>query len=876
MMAAGRGLRKSTRKKWERVKGSPGHLLICLLLLCTARGHLHAETGEAAWLRYAPLFAEQAKQYEKIAPSLAVLGDSALLRSAEQELHRGFQGMLGKTLASAKDASANGGIILGTVDSIKLVLPDLEIPLIQNDGFWLATRNIGNQNRIIIAGSSDHGALYGAFALLRKIALGQSLENLNLLQQPYAPIRWIDQWDNLDGSIERGYGGRSIFFDSGSVRPDLTRAAEYARLLASVGINGCTVNNVNADPRLLGDGFLPQLERIAEVFRPWGVRLSISVDFSSPKVIGGLDTFDPLDARVSQWWSRKVEAIYRQIPDFAGFVVKADSEGRLGPATYGRTPADAANLIARALRPHGGVVFYRAFVYNHHLDWRDPKNDRAKAAYDNFHPLDGKFDENVVIQIKNGPIDFQVREPVSPLFSGLEKTNEAIELQITQEYLGQGRHLVFLPTMWKEVLDFDLHAGGRLTLTKDIVAGRTFHRPAGGFVGVANVGMDANWLGHPLAMANLYGFARLAWDPNLTAGAIAEEWTRLTFGSDPETVRIVAAMQLASWRIYENYTGPLGAGTLTNIVGPHYGPGIESSERNGWGQWHRADHEGVGMDRTVATGTGFVAQYSPKVGSMYESLQSTPDELLLFFHHVPYGYVLHSGKTVIQHIYDSHYEGAEEAEWLVRQWQKLKGRIDDERYAETLRRLQYQSGHAIVWRDAICSWFLRTSGIPDAKGRAGHFPDRIEAESMHLNGYEPVDVIPWETASAGKAVQCPPASHVCDAVYKFARPTGRYEVDIEYFDIPAGQAKFRVFIGDHVVDEWTGDDHLPARKLDGNSSTRKRITGLILHRGDEIRIEGTPDANDPAALDYVEIHPAGKDAAKHFPRAGTPDFRAGA
>jgi alpha-glucuronidase len=648
------------------------------------------------------------------------------------------------------------------------------------------------------------------------------------------------------------------------VRADLTRAAESARLLASIGIDGCTVNNVNANPHVLDDNFIPQLARIAEVFRPWGVRLSISVDFSSPKVIGGLDTFDPLEARVADWWGKRVDAIYRQIPDFAGFVVKADSEGQLGPATYNRTPADAANVIARALKPHGGIVFYRAFVYNHHLDWRDPKADRAKAAYDNFHPLDGKFDDNVVIQIKNGPIDFQVREPVSPLISGLEKTNEALELQITQEYLGQARHLVYLPTMWKEVLDFDLHANGHVTLAKDILAGRTFHRPIGGFVGVANVGMDANWMGHPLAMANLYGFGRLAWNPNLAARTIAEQWTRMTFGSDSEVVNTITDMQMASWHIYENYTGPLGAGTLTNIIGPHYGPGIESSERNGWGQWHRADHNGIGMDRTVATGTGYTAQYSPEVAQMYESLATTPDELLLFFHHVPYTYKLHSRKAVIQHIYDSHYEGAEQAAGLVRSWERLKGRIDDERYTATLSRLEYQSGHAIVWRDAICSWFLRMSGIPDAKARAGYFPNRIEAESMHLSGYQRVSISPWETASGGKAVQCP-ASASCEADFKFPKPTGQYELDIQHFDMPGGKAKFRVLVGGREIDRWTGDDHLPARKLDGDSSTRRRIDDLSLHQGEEIRIEGTPDGGDPAALDYVEVHPASEERAPGYP-----------
>jgi alpha-glucuronidase len=582
--------------------------------------------------------------------------------------------------------------------------------------------------------------------------------------------------------------------------------------------------------------------------------LALAVDLSSPKVIGALDTFDPLDPRVTEWWQRKINNIYRAIADFGGFVIKADSEGRLGPSVYGRTPADAANMIARALKPHGGVVFYRAFVYNHHLDWREPKNDRAKAAYENFHPLDGKFEDNVITQIKYGPIDFQVREPVSPLFGGLEKTNEAIELQITQEYTGQQRHLCFLAPMWKEVLDFDLQADGRSTPVKELVSGKSFHRPIGGFVGVANVGMETTWLGHPLAMANLYGYGRLAWDPNLTASKIVNDWTQMTFGNDPIVVDTISGMQLASWHIYESYTGPLGAGTLTNILGSHYGPGIESSERNGWGQWHRADHDGIGMDRTVATGTGYVAQYPHLVAQRFESVATTPDELLLFFHHVPYTHVLHSGKTVIQHIYDSHYEGAERAQQFVEEWKSLKGRIDDEGYAAALARLEYQAGHAIVWRDAICNWFRRVSGIADEKGRVGKHPERVEAEAMRLEGYVPTEVTPWETASGGKAVECLPPAQKCSATFQFNGAAGSYDIDVQYFDQNNGESKFRVVVGDKDVAEWIASDHLPTTKIGGDSSTRKRITRITLSAGEQIRIEGFPNEEEHAALDYVEIH----------------------
>jgi alpha-glucuronidase len=821
---------------------------LAVLAIMTA-ATCQAETGHEAWLRYAPLEKNLARKYEHLPPYVTRRGDSLVLQSAVQELVRGTQGMLGLTLQPLPNQGGRA-IVLSAIKDLRGLSPG---PL-SEDGFWLKSTKLHGFDCLVVAGGSDRGVLYGVFALLDKIARGEDLSSIDEVQQPYAPIRWANQWDNLDGSIERGYAGHSIFFENGGVRADLTHVRDYTRLLASVGINGCAINNVNANPHVLEPAFLPQLARVADIFRAWGIRLTIAVDVSSPKLIGRLDTFDPLDPRAAEWWRKKTDEIYEVIPDFGGFVVKADSEGRLGPSTYHRTPADAANVIARALKPHGGIVFYRAFVYNHHLDWHDPKNDRAKAAYDNFHPLDGQFDDNVVIQIKHGPIDFQAREPVSPLFSGLEKTNQAIELQITQEYTGQQRHLCFLAPMWKQVLDFDMYAGRDGTPVKDLVSGKAFHRPLGGFVGIVNVGLDTNWLAHPLAMANLYAFGRLAWNPNLSAETIAQDWTRLTFGNDPTVVRTISEMQISSWPAYESYTGPLGTQTLTDILGSHYGPGIESSEENGWGQWHRADKEGIGMDRTVASGTGFAGQYRPAVARRYESLASTLDELLLFFHHVPYTYVLHSGKTVIQHIYDSHYEGAVHVETFVRQWKSLQEYIDAERYGDVLARLEYQSGHSVVWRDAICNYFLRESGIADAKGRAGHFPNRIEAEAMQLQGYVSVDVTPWENASGGKAIECEQPQG-CSASFPFARAAGRYSLDVVYFDQKNGESKFRILVGDKLVDQWVANDQLPAMKIGADSSTRRRINGLELRPGEQIHIEGIPDRDEHAALDYVELKP---------------------
>lgn len=828
------------------------------ILLFTAISCI-AETGEAAWLRYASIKdAETLQRYASLPQAIVSLDHSEVAASAERELARGIDGMLGKapTTESSRLPDANA-FVLGTVTELQQHFPELHADHLTGNGFSLKTLHHRSHTYVVIAGADERGILYGAFALLSRIAQLESISHLDDNETPASPIRWVDQWDNPDGTIERGYAGRSLFFDHGHVRSDLTRVSEYARLLASVGINGCNVNNVNAAPDVLRDASLKELARIADAFRPWGVRMALSVNIASPQTADKLDTFDPLDPRVEAWWQKKVDAIYRLIPDFAGFTVKADSEGQLGPSSYGRTPADAANTLARALKPHGGVVLYRAFVYNHHLDWRDPRADRARAAYDIFRPLDGLFDDNVVLQIKHGPIDFQAREPVSPLLGGLKHTNEAMEVQIAEEYTGQQRHLCFLVPMWKEVLGFDLHAKGAGTTVpdatvKDLIAGKTFRRPLGGMVGVANVGLDANWLAHPLAMANLYGFARLAWNPNLTPQTIAEEWTRLTFGNDPLVVRTITAMQLASWHIYESYTGPLGAGTMTDIIGVHYGPGIESSERNGWGQWHRADHEGVGMDRTVATGTGYIGQYHEPVAAMYESLATCPDELLLFMHHVPYKYELHSGKTVIQHIYDSRYEGAASTASLITQWQMLHGRIDDERYNDVVKRLTYQAGHAIVWRDAICEWFLKTSGIPDEKGRAGHHPNRVEAESMQLDGDTPVDITPWETASGGKAVACERATG-CSMTFTFQRAAGNYAIATQYFDQNDGMAHFRVYVNGKQVDAWTADNDLPSAKMNGHTSTRHTSSALALKAGDSIRIDGIPDKGDKAGIDYVEI-----------------------
>ncbi|WP_263384928.1 alpha-glucuronidase family glycosyl hydrolase [Granulicella arctica] len=822
-----------------------------LLLLLAIPTFAHAETGAAGWLRYARVSDSTA---QKLPQQIVQTSQNSISRNAGAELTRGLAGELDLHARSVSVLGAGDAFILATPSELEALFPGRKAAALAPEGFRISREKQQNRTLWILEGGTPAAELYAVFHVLEQIAEQHPLAPV--AEVPSSPIRWVNQWDNLNGTIERGYAGRSIFFDNGHVRPDLTRVAEYGRLLSSVGLNGATVNNVNSDMRTLEPEMIQEFARIADQLRPWGVRMSLSVDLSSPQVVGHLATFDPLDPTVAAWWQAKVDEIYKAIPDFAGFVIKADSEGRVGPSKYGRTPAQAANTVARALKPHGGVVLYRGFVYNNHLDWNDLKADRARAGYDNFHALDGTFKPNVVIQVKHGPIDFQVREPVSPLFAALQHTSQAIELQVTQEYTGQQRHMVFLVPMWKTALDTDLRAQNRSTPVKEIVEGKSFRQPLGGFVGVANVGLDTNWMHHPMAMANLYGFGKLAWNPDLTTDQIIDSWTRLTFGNDPRVVSTIDDLQRNSWHAYEQYTGPLGIGTLTNILGIHFGPGIESAERNGWGQWFREDSKGIGMDRTVATGTGYIGQYPPELATVYESLATCPDNLLLFMHHVSYDHVLHDGKTLVQYVYDEHYAGAATAATYPARWEKLHGLVDEDRYAETLKLFEFQAGHAIVWRDAVNQWFERISGIPDKLGRVGHYPGRIEAESMQADGYTPMDITPWETASGGKAVACDRTA-ACTLTTKLNEMAGKYTIAVQYFDIRTGDARYELMLNDKSIANWTADATLPPavvdKRLNGSTSTRFTIPNISLKPGDTLMLRGTPDQGEPAPVDYIEI-----------------------
>lgn len=697
------------------------------------------QTGYRAWFAYrrheGSAASKEADRYSWIAT-----GDrNDTVRAAISELAEGIGAMYGEmprvsaiataasgineqkmTEPSVMDAVGGGagsGILIGTFAANERLreLFGVETAELGREGFAIRTK----EGVTAVGAHTPVGALYGAFHLLRLLAAGEDASALNVFERPANKLRMINQWDNIDGSIERGYAGPSIFYKDDEIDFDPGRIRDYARLLASVGINAISINNVNVhrlESRFVTGDYLPRVAELAAIFRVYGIRLLLSINFAAPIEVGGLPTADPLDPEVRRWWRERAADIYAAIPDFGGFLVKADSENRPGPFTYGRGHADGANMLAEALEAHGGLVVWRCFVYDCKQDWRDRKTDRARAAYDHFMPLDGAFRDNVVLQIKNGPMDFQVREPVSPLFGAMERTNQLVEFQITQEYTGQQRHLCYLVPQWKAVLDFETHAGGGASPVKRVVDGSLRGRALGGFAAVTNIGADSNWTGHPLAQANLYGYGRLAWNPELSAEAIAEEWAVQTFGSSREVTDTVVGMLMDSLDIYESYTAPLGVGWMVN-PNHHYGPNVDGYEYDKWGTYHFADRDGVGVDRTVRTGTGYAGQYIGPNANLYESLDECPDELLLFFHHVPYGHRLKSGSTVIQHIYDTHFEGAERAARLPAQWASLEGLVAEDIYVEALDRFREQADHAKEWRDRINTYFYRKSGVPDEQGR---------------------------------------------------------------------------------------------------------------------------------------------------------------
>ena len=660
------------------------------------------------------------KNYRRCLESVYCKADTRLAKTALNELLSGLTRLTGSSPKVVDDPESSCIIlsILAFDKEIDSALATNEIAKLQPEGFLIKAVKDNKGSKIYITAKTDKGLLYGVFRFLLYLDQQKEIGKLHLLENPKNPIRMINQWDNLDGSIERGYAGRSIFYQNNILTTDMARVKYYARMLASVGINAIAINNVNAhkeETRLIADK-IHMVKEINDIFRDYGIRVFLSINYASPIDIGGLSSADPLDDEVAKWWVDRVAYIYKNIPDFGGFLVKADSENRPGPFTYNRNHAEGANMLAAALKPYGGLLIWRCFVYNCQQDWRDLTIDRAKAAYENYHYLDGSFADNVILQIKNGPMDFQVREPVSPLIGTMERTNQMLELQITQEYTGQQRHLCYLVPQWKEILDFDTRAKGQGYPVKKLVNGSTFPMKHCGITAVSNIGTDYNWTGHYLAQANLYGYGRLTWDPDLATETITEEWIISTFGPKQELIDTISKMLISSWPIYENYTSPLGIGWMVN-PDHHYGPSVDGYEYSKWGTYHRADLKAIGVDRTVAKGTGFTRQYRKDNYLMFENIETCPEELILFFHRLPYTYRLKNGKTIIQHIYDTHFGGVDQAIRLKEQWEKLNGMIDEKRFSHVLDRLKQQIDHAKEWRDVINSYFYRKTGICDIHSR---------------------------------------------------------------------------------------------------------------------------------------------------------------
>jgi alpha-glucuronidase len=586
---------------------------------------------------------------------------------------------------------------------------------IEKDGFEILV----SEDMITINSSQPVGVLYGIYAVIRQLIHVGELKNEISIPTNY--FRMINHWDNFDGSIERGYAGQSFFYSNNQFLDDIDKLRAYARFLASVGINAIAVNNVNVkkeEMKFLINPYFKHIKLMNDIFEEYGIKTYLCVNFSSPIAVGKLDTADPLDEDVKKWWQDIVDGIYQEIPTFGGLLVKADSEGEPGPYDYGRSQADGANTLAAALSKHGGTLIWRAFVYNCKQDWRDRTTDRAKASYEVFMELDGKFKDNVILQIKFGPHDFQVGEPPHPLFGRLKHTNEIIEFQITQEYTGQQIDLNYLALQWQEILEFNTNPLEKNREIKYVMETDSPLKHNSGFAAVVNVGDDDNWTGNKLAQSNLYAFGRLAWDYSLDSNDILKEWIDLTFTDleGPEK-EVIFSILSTSNETYEYYTSPLGIGWMVNSKNAHYGPGLNDHEYSRWGTYHFADRNGLGVDRTEKTGSGYTRQYVWEVSEMFENLETCPERWLLFFHHVPYTHKLKNGKTVIQYIYDVHFQGVENVERYINEWASLEGKVNDIAFENVKSRLELQLRDAIEWRDQINTFFYRFSGIEDVERR---------------------------------------------------------------------------------------------------------------------------------------------------------------
>ncbi len=616
-------------------------LLLSVLVIVTV-SFAKAEDGHRLWLRYNPVHTALVE-----APA-----GSPTISIAQGELEKYYQG---------------SHVILRLDPS----MPD-------NEGFVMN----GNDDQLTITARHDIGLLYGAYEALRLQATDMPVKDEK--QEPKFKLRLLNHWDNLDGSIERGYAGKSIF-EWFKLDEQLIR--DYARANASIGINGSVLNNVNASPKMLTKPYLKEVKKIADILRPYGIRVFLSINFATPMALGQTTTADPKDASVRKWWKGKAKEIYKLIPDFGGFLVKANSEGQPGPGDYHRTHADGANMLAEALEPYQGIVMWRCFVYgaNHKGE------DRVKQAVSEFKPLDGKFHKNVILQTKNGPLDFQPREAYSPVFDQISKTPNMVELQITQEYLGQSLHLVYLAPMWKEFFQY---------VEPNWLAG---------IAGVANIGKDTNWCGHHFSQANWYAFGRLAWDPSLSSEKIAREWLEQTFSIDENFVFLMSTVMEESRETCVNYMMPLGLHHIFKFD-HHYGPEPDGFKAEYPLEWcpvyyHKADKNGIGFDRS-STGTDAVSQYREPYASMYDKVETCPENLLLWFHHVPWNYKMKDGSTLWESLQYHYNQGVIMTETYENLWHnKMRAYVDEQRWREVDERLQIQVKNAKEWRDVCLGYF---------------------------------------------------------------------------------------------------------------------------------------------------------------------------
>jgi alpha-glucuronidase len=670
---------------------------------------LFAESGYDLWLRYVLVSdATLLSSYKNAASQIVIQGTSATMTAAGTELIKGIQGLLGQTVQKQSSVTAEGAIVVGT-PSNSSIISGLGVIVDKNrDAYSIVSTKLGNFSIIAVVSEGDLGALYGTFHLLRLMQTGRSLSNLDIHEKPSINRRLLNHWDNLDGTIERGYAGSSLWKWSSLPGTLDKRYTDYARACASIGINGAVLNNVNANADILNSTYITKIKALADVFRPYGIKVYVSANFAAPQKIGNLSTADPLNASVISWWKQKCDDIYTQIPDFGGFLVKANSEGQPGPKTYNRTHAEGANCLADALSPHGGVVIWRAFVYDDAVD-----TDRMKRAYKEFKPLDGKFRSNVIIQAKNGPFDFQPREPVHPLFGGLTLTHTGAEFQITKEYLGQSIHLVYLAPLWKEVLDFDTYAKGAGSTVGKVLDGSVYNDTVTCIAGVANTGSDSNWCGHHFDQANWYAFGRLAWNHELKPDAIADEWTKMTWGWNSTVVATINKMLLGSREACVNYMDPLGLGGIFKYDG-HYGPEPDYNKdatHPDWNSvyWHKAENTGVGYNRT-SSGSDFVSQYFPENKSKYNSISTCPLEMLCWFHHVPWGQALSTGRTFWNELCFRYYDGLNYVGIMKNdQWPTLSSLIDAKRFSDVRSKLATHYTDAQTWRDVCTKYFATFS-----------------------------------------------------------------------------------------------------------------------------------------------------------------------